>query len=85
MSGRPASPEYLGGWLHDRLAEDGLSELGIGVKVTADLVVLTGVVATPERRDDVERAVRDLVPDLRVRNDVVVSEFDEPTVPEAVQ
>lgn len=85
MSGRPASPEYLGGWLHDRLAEDGLSELGINVKVTGDLVVLTGVVATPERRQWVEQAVSELVPDLRVRNDVIVSEFEEPTVPEAVQ
>jgi osmotically-inducible protein OsmY len=83
--GPPESPEYLAGWLSDRLAEDGeVHELGITVRVAGDLVFLTGVVGTEERRDRIGRRVGDHVPTLKVCNEIVVAAFPEPTVTESL-
>jgi hypothetical protein len=77
--GPPASPEYLAGWLADRLAEDDdVHELGITVRVTGDAVFLTGVVGTAERRDLVGARVAALAPELRVCNEVTVASYAEP-------
>jgi osmotically-inducible protein OsmY len=83
--GPPASPEYLAGWLSDRLAEDGdVHELGITVRVTGDSVFLSGVVATADRRDLVGSRVADLAPGLRVCNEVTVAAYPEPTAMESL-
>ena len=75
----PASPEYLGGWLSDRLAEDDdLHELGIHVRVAGDAVFLSGVVSTDERRELVGTRAAALVPGYRVCNEVTVASYDEP-------
>ncbi len=77
--GPPEQPEYLAGWLSDRLAEDGdLHELGITVRVAGDAVFLAGVVSTEERRDLVGRRAGELVPHLRVCNEVAVASLAEP-------
>lgn len=77
--GPPASAEYLAGWLQDRLAEDGgLYELGITVRVAGDVVSLTGVVSTEERRDKVGAMAGSLVPDKTIRNEVTVTSNAEP-------
>lgn len=83
--GPPSSPEYLGGWLQDRLAEDGdVHELGISVRVAGDAVFLSGVVSTPERRELVGRRAGELVPAFRVCNEVVVGSYAGPTGEESL-
>ena len=76
--GPPEQPEYLAGWLQDRLAEDEVFELGIVVRVAGDAVFLSGVVSSAERRDDVGRVAAALVPDRTVRNEVTVASYAEP-------
>ncbi|HEU0129457.1 MAG TPA: BON domain-containing protein [Mycobacteriales bacterium] len=77
--GPPESPEYLGGWLAEHLAEDGdLHELGITVRVAGDAVFLSGVVGTDERRELVGRRAAELLPTLDVRNEVTVAAYPEP-------
>ena len=52
MTEAPRQPEYLGGWLSERLAEDDdVHELGITVRVAGDAVFLTGVVSTEAALD----------------------------------
>lgn len=81
--GPPQSPEYLAGWLSDRLAEDGdVHELGITVRVANDAVFLSGVVGTDDRRSLVGDRVAALVPSLRVCNEVTVAAYPEPTYTE---
>lgn len=76
---QPASPEYLAGWLAEHLAEDGeVHELGITVRVAGDAVFLSGVVGTPERRERVGQRVAELVPALRVCNEVTVAAYAAP-------
>jgi osmotically-inducible protein OsmY len=77
--GPPASPEYLAGWLADRLAEDDdVHELGITVRVAGDKAFLNGVVGTEERRDLVGRRAAAYVPGLAIRNEVTVAACDAP-------
>ena len=76
---RPDSPEYLVGWLSEHLAEDvDLHELGITVRVAGDAVFLSGVVGTEERRELVGRRAAELVPELRVCNEVSVADYAAP-------
>jgi osmotically-inducible protein OsmY len=83
--GPPESPEYLAGWLSDRLAEAGdVHELGITVRVAGDAVFLSGVVGTDVRRDLLGRRAGELVPGLRVCNEVTVAAYPEPTVTESL-
>ncbi len=84
MQQRPLdAPEYLAAWVHEQLAEDpAYAELGIGVKVTPGTLVLTGAVATPERRDEIGRAVAAMVDGYDVRNDLTVPNCVEPDQPE---
>lgn len=82
---RPESPEYLAGWISEHLAEDGdLHELGITVRVAGPAVFLSGVVGTEERRDLVGRRAEELVPDLRVCNEVTVASYPEPATLESL-
>jgi osmotically-inducible protein OsmY len=83
--GPPASPEYLAGWLAEQLAENGdVHELGITVRVAGDAVFLTGVVGTEERRDLVGQRVAELVPAMRVCNEVAVAAYAAPTATESL-
>lgn len=77
----PEQPEYLEGWLSDRLAEDDeVHELGITVRVAGDSVFLSGVVGTEGRRDLVGARAAALVPHLRVCNEVTVAAYADPVV-----
>jgi osmotically-inducible protein OsmY len=79
--GAPEQPEYLAGWLSDRLAEDDdVHELGITVRVAGDAVFLSGVVGTGARRDLVGARAADLVPHLRVCNEVTVAAYADPVL-----
>ena len=83
--GPPEQPEYLGGWLSDRLAEDdALHELGITVRVAGDAVFLSGVVSTDERRVLVGEHAAALVPGFRVHNEVTVASYGAPAAQESL-
>ncbi|HEV2891800.1 MAG TPA: BON domain-containing protein [Frankiaceae bacterium] len=82
----PDQPEYLGGWISERLAEDGdLHELGITVRVAGTSVFLSGVVGTEARRDLVGARAGELVPGgYRVCNEVTVASYAEPVEQESL-
>ncbi|MDQ1713527.1 MAG: hypothetical protein QOE45_2977 [Frankiaceae bacterium] len=83
--GPPDSPEYLAGWLADRLAEDDdVHELGITVRVAGERAFLTGVVGTEERRDLVGRRAAEHVPALTICNEVTVAEYEPPAALESL-
>jgi osmotically-inducible protein OsmY len=78
-------PEYLGGMLSERLAEDDdVHELGITVRVAGDAVFLSGVVSTEERRDLVGARAAELVPGYRVCNEVTVASYAAPVEQESL-
>lgn len=54
------------------------SELGVEVKLAGETVLLSGVVATAERRGVLGEIARELLPDHEVQNDVVVEELSRP-------
>lgn len=77
------APEYLAAHIAERLAEDGrTSEQGISVRVTAGHVMLTGTVATAERRDEIGRVAASLAPAYVVCNHIAVLPCAEPQEPE---
>lgn len=78
-------PEYLGGMLSERLAEDDdVHELGITVRVAGDAVFLSGVVSTEERRDLVGARAAELAPGYRVCNEVTVASYAAPAGQESL-
>jgi hypothetical protein len=67
------APQYLVGRIENGLAhEPRLHELGVHVEAVADELVLTGEVATPERRLMVGEIARALAGGRRVRNETTV-------------
>lgn len=83
MTGSAQPPEYLAEHIRDALAGDPrVGELDMHVTVTADHVLVTGNVASPER----QRAVSDVLESLdlgrAVHNATTVMEFAEPHVVE---
>jgi osmotically-inducible protein OsmY len=82
--GPPESPEYLAGWLSDRLAESDVFELGITVRVAGETVFLSGVVGSEERRDHLGEFATTLVPGRTVCNEVVVVSYAEPVEQESL-
>jgi hypothetical protein len=69
------APEgYLVGRIMDRFARDPrTAELEVDVELDDGVIVLTGCVATPERRDALTEVARSTVPDRRVRNLVTLA------------
>jgi osmotically-inducible protein OsmY len=81
----PEQPEYLAGWIAEHLAEDGdVHELGITVRVAGSSVFLSGVVGTESRRTLVGERAAELVPGLRVCNEVAVASYPEPVAQESL-
>ena len=67
----PAS--YVGADIEDALAHDPrVAELGLRAEVAGEAVILTGSVATADRRDAVGDVVRELLPGWDVHNRVEV-------------
>jgi osmotically-inducible protein OsmY len=78
-------PEYLVGRIQDALATDPRTgELELDVRIAGDRIFLAGAVATPERRDAVERVVRDVCPDFQVVNQLAVTQDQAPGPSEPV-
>ena len=66
---------YLAEQIRSTLASDGrVSDLGLHVTIAGDVAFVTGMVATPARRDAVTIVITERFPGLAVRNDVVVQE-----------
>lgn len=59
-------------------------ELELDVRIAGGRVFLTGAVATSERREAVERVVREVAPDLEVHNELSVTEEQGPGPAERV-
>jgi Uncharacterised nucleotidyltransferase len=74
-AGSEAEPEtYLVGRLEDRFARDPrTAELEVDVDLEGDVLVLTGCVATAERREALTEVAASVVPGYRVRNAVTIA------------
>ncbi len=84
MSGGP-SDAYLVERVRTALAEDPrVGELGITVTVEGGRLVLSGEVATAERRVAVEAVAREQAPATEIDNRVSASVLGEPGEPEVV-
>ena len=71
--------------IRERLITDPrVSELDVQVQLAGAALVLTGNVATGDRRQTVAEVVAELAPGVEVRNDISVTSFDEPTDQEVV-
>ena len=83
VSGQQA--EYLVAHIQDALATDARTgELELDVRIAGGRVFLAGAVATTERRDAVERVVREVCPDYEVVNQLSVTERQQPGPSEPV-
>jgi osmotically-inducible protein OsmY len=77
--------QYLVARIRDSFAHDErVAALDINVRIVGDSVFLIGTVATPERRSTCEDVLRELLPDHRVHNQLVVLEQHAPTIAEDV-
>lgn len=71
--------EYLVAHLQEMLAADPRTdELGIEVTVSGSLVVLTGTVATADRRQAAEDLAREALDQYQIRNELLVADLSEP-------
>ncbi|MGM1061864.1 BON domain-containing protein [Saccharothrix sp. Mg75] len=75
-----AEPEqYLSARLRRALAEDPrTTEQGVRVTVRGDNVMLSGTVASADRRQALEAVIHDVAPGLTVLDDVKVVSVDAP-------
>ncbi|WP_306362732.1 BON domain-containing protein [Nocardia sp. CC227C] len=82
-AGEDLLPQYLVANLRRAFAEDPrTAELGVQVTIRGSVVVLSGEVASAERRRELETVVREHAPKLRVHNDVRISDPVVPAEPE---
>lgn len=71
--------EYLVAHLQDAFAADPRTdELGIEASVAGRVVVLTGTVATAQRRLAAETVAREALSQHEIRNELMVAELTEP-------
>lgn len=71
--------QYLSARLRRALAEDPrTTELGVRVTVRGDNVLLSGDVASAERRAQLEAVIHDVAPELTVLDDVQVVPVEAP-------
>lgn len=76
---RPSEDEYRAQHVRDALAHDPrVADLSISVTVEAGAVHLSGQVSTEERRNAAAEVARETLGDHDVRNEVTVSDCDEP-------
>ena len=76
---------YLVERVREALAHDPrVAELGIRVRVAGDTVLLTGDVATPERKEAVSEVVAPLLEGRRLENGLTVATLDETDTEETI-
>ncbi len=77
------SEAYLAQHVRETLAQDPrVGELDVRVTVRAGSVLLSGTVATPERRDMIAAVAREMLPDRQIESEIVVGAVAEPSSPE---
>jgi osmotically-inducible protein OsmY len=77
---------YTEGRIERHLAENpDTAELGIRARVQAHAVFLSGDVASERHRERIVAAVRELVPDLEVHDELVVTCADAPATSEELR
>lgn len=80
------APQYTATHLQQALAEDPrTAELGIKVTVRPGEVFLRGEVMTPQRCERLAEVIAELAPDLRIHNEVRVTDCEEPTGQETLR
>jgi hypothetical protein len=85
LHARAVHEEYLVGELQEALAQDPRTgELGLDVKAVDATVVLSGAVATPDRRDAVLTVAQEFVHDRPVQAEITVTEPSAPNQMEDV-
>ena len=78
-----SSDDYLVAHVQEMLAADPRTEeLGLEATVTGAIVVLSGTVATAQRRAAAEAVVRDSLGQHEIRNEVTMAELTEPATVE---
>ncbi|ATE53410.1 MULTISPECIES: phospholipid-binding protein [Actinosynnema] len=71
--------QYLAARLRRAIAEDPrTTEMGVRITVRGDTALLSGDVASPERRAELEAVIHDVAPELTVLDDVKVVPAGEP-------
>jgi hypothetical protein len=71
--------------LRDALISDPrVSELDLHVRMVNARLVVTGNVASAQRRDAITEVIGELAPDVEVRNDVSVTDLSAPSGQEVV-
>lgn len=70
VSGSPAGEKAIAALQRCFAEEDGIAELGIGVALHGDEVILSGQVESAERRAHIERKVNEILPGMTVHNDI---------------
>lgn len=74
------APQYQVAAVRRALAEDDrTAEQGIKVTVRGDTILLSGDVECARRRDEIAEVVHEVVPKMRIYNDIKVTEAGEPT------
>lgn len=87
MTGEAAAQPtpYLVARVRDALAHDErVAALDINVRIVGDSAFLTGTVTTPQRRDACERVAREVLPDHKIHNQLVLLEQHAPSAVEEV-
>jgi hypothetical protein len=80
MPDGPNAQQYLAARLRRALAEDPrTSELGVRVIVRGEQVLISGDVASEQRREELATVLAEVAPELHVYNDVRVVAAGEPT------
>ena len=83
---RSEDPVYTEGRIQRHLAENpDTAELGVRISVHGDAVFLSGDVPSQQRRERIVEAVRGLVPELRVHDELVVTCADAPVTREELR
>jgi len=73
-------PQYLVAHLRTALAEDPrTAEQGVRVTVRGEHIMVSGDVATEQRRTEVSEVISQNAPDMVIHNDIRVVCADEPT------
>ena len=71
--------------IRDALIHDPrVNELDVHVRLVSDTLVVTGNVASEQRRDAITQVVAELAPDVALRNDVSVTDLSAPSGQEVV-
>ncbi|MFI8367803.1 BON domain-containing protein [Streptomyces sp. NPDC085466] len=74
----PYADDYRIALLRERLAVDGQAELGVRVERRGGVVLLTGTVPSPARRDEILDLARDTLTGCAVRTEIAVAGRDAP-------